>query len=94
VIPPRHGAKIWHHGNRKAKPHQRDENLRYIRKHGRKRWKRDSGYHRRSLAETTMFRFKATFGGKLSARTFDNQAAELFIQCSALNRMIQIGFVA
>jgi hypothetical protein len=40
------------HGNRKDKPHQHDENLRSIRKHGRKRWKRDSGYHRRSIAET------------------------------------------
>jgi hypothetical protein len=26
----------------------------------------------------------------LSARTFDNQAVELFIKCAALNRMIQI----
>jgi hypothetical protein len=90
VIPPRKGAKIWQHGNRKDKPHPRDENLRAIRKHGRKRWKRDSGYHRRSIAETTMFRFKTIFGGNLSARQFDNQAVELFIKCAALNRMIQI----
>lgn len=90
VIPPRKDAKIWQHGNRKAKPHPRDENLRSIRKQGRKRWKRDSGYHRRSIAETTMFRFKTIFGGNLSARQFDNQAVELFIKCVALNRMIQI----
>jgi IS5 family transposase len=90
VIPPRKDAKIWQHGNRKGKPHQRDENLRSIRKHGRKRWKRDSGYHRRSIAETTMFRFKTIFGGNLSARKFDNQAVELFIKCAALNRMMQI----
>ncbi|MGI0495569.1 IS5/IS1182 family transposase, partial [Alkalinema pantanalense CENA528] len=38
----------------------------------------------------TMFRFKAIFGGKLSARQFDNQAVELFIKCAALNRMIAI----
>ncbi len=90
VIPPRKDAKIWQHGNRTGKPHPRDENLRSIRQHGRKRWKRDSGYHRRSIAETTMFRFKTIFGGNLSARTFDNQAVELFIKCAALNRMIQI----
>lgn len=89
VIPPRKDAKIWQHGNCKDEPHPRDENLRAIRKHGRKRWKRDSGYHRRSIAETTMFRFKTTFGGNLSARQFDNQAVELFIKCAALNRMIQ-----
>jgi len=90
VIPPRKDAVIWQHGNCKAPPHPRDENLRYIRKHGRKKWKRDSNYHRRSLAETTMFRFKAIFGGNLSSRKFDNQAVELFIKCAALNRMIQI----
>jgi transposase len=90
VIPPRQDAVIWQHGNRKAPPHPRDENLRYIRKHGRKKWKRDAGYHRRSLAETTMFRFKTIFGGNLSSRKFDNQVVELFIKCAALNRMIQI----
>ncbi|MGB3516660.1 MAG: transposase, partial [Elainellaceae cyanobacterium] len=84
------GAKIWQHGNGKGTPHPRDENLRYIRKHGRQRWKRDSGYHRRSIAETTMFRLKTIFGGKLRTRTFDHQAVELFIQCVAINRMIQI----
>lgn len=90
VIPPRTDAVIWQHGNCNAPPHQRDENLRYIRKHGRKKWKRDSNYHRRSLAETVMFRLKAIFGGKVRSRTFDNQAVELLLQCAALNRMIQI----
>lgn len=90
VIPPRKDAVIWQHGNCQAPPHPRDENLRYIRRHGRKKWKRDSNYHRRSLAENTMFRLKAIFGGKLRSRKFDNQAVELFVQCAALNRMIQI----
>ncbi|PSB32201.1 IS5 family transposase [Stenomitos frigidus] len=90
VIPPRNDAVIWQHGNRKAPPHPRDENLRSIRKHGRKKWKRDANYHRRSLAATTMFRFKAIFGGNVNSRKFDNQAVELFIKCAALNRMIQI----
>jgi hypothetical protein len=83
-------AEIWQHGNSKAERHNRDENLRRIRKVGRKAWKRESNYHRRSLSETTMFRFKTIFGGSLSARKFDNQAVELFIKCAALNRMIQI----
>ena len=85
VIPPRKDAVIWQHLQR-----PRDENLRYIRKHGRRKWKRDANYHRRSLAETTMFRLKAIFGGKVRSRTFDNQGAELLLQCAALNRMIQI----
>lgn len=90
TIPPRRNAKIWQHGNTKVKPLDRDQNLRRIRRVGRKRWKCESGYHRRSLAETTMYRFKAIFGERLSSRDFENQAVELFIKCSALNRMIQI----
>ncbi|MBD1852781.1 IS5 family transposase [Leptolyngbya sp. ST-U4] len=90
AIPPRKGARIWQHGNTKAERHNRDENLRRIRKVGRKAWKRESNYHRRSLSETTMFRFKTIFTDRLSSRKFDNQAVELFIKCAALNRMIQL----
>lgn len=87
AIPPRKDAKIWQHGNCKAKPHPRDQNLRAIRKHGRAKWKRLANYHRRSLAETTMFRFQATFTSKAFSRLFDNQAAELKLKCKALNKM-------
>ncbi len=52
IIPPRQSAKIWQHGNLKKERHIRDENLRRIRKVGRKSWKIESGYHQRSLAET------------------------------------------
>ena len=90
IIPPRKNAKIQQHGNCKATPLTRDENLRAIRQMGRKKWKRENGYHRRSIAETTMFRLKCIFGGSLSSRQFDNQAVELFLQCAALNRMIQL----
>jgi hypothetical protein len=37
-----------------------------------------------------MFRFKVIFGGQVRSRRFDNQAVELFLQCAALNRMIQV----
>ncbi|MEM6614638.1 MAG: IS5 family transposase [Cyanobacteria bacterium P01_C01_bin.72] len=99
VIPPRKNATVRvEHGNCKAPRLARDENLRAIRQMGRKKWKRESGYHRRSIAETTMFRLKRIFGGSLSSRQFDNQAVELFLQCpkgyrsayAALNRMIQL----
>ena len=90
AIPPKKNAKIWQHDNCKAPPHPRDENLRAIRQQGRKGWKRQANYHRRSLAETTMFRLKTMFGGRVRSRTFENQATELLLQCAALNRMIQI----
>lgn len=42
TIPPRKGARIWQHGNTKADKPDRDQNLRRIRKFGRKQWKKES----------------------------------------------------
>lgn len=77
---------------RKGKAHSEDrnKNIERIEEIGRKEWKEESGYHRRSISETTMFRIKRTFGGKVSSRDFDNQASELLTECSMLNRMIQV----
>src|SRR2546430_12180225 len=91
VIPPRRDAKIWQHGKCAGAPWQRDENLRAIRRRGRRRWKQDAGYHRRSLAETTFFRCKTIFGPMLRSRDFPQQATELFIQAAVLNRMTHLG---
>ena len=82
-IPPRRGARIWQHGNANELPLARDENLRCLRRIRRQAWKRACGYHRRSLAETTMFRIKTIFGARVRARTFDGQSAEVLIGCVA-----------
>jgi len=58
---------------------------------GRKEWKKISGYHRRSLAETQMFRFKQILGEKLVSRKFANQVVEARLKASILNRMAQLG---
>ena len=91
LIPPRKNARIWKHGNTKAERLKRDENLRSIRKDGRKEWKKNSGYHQRSLVETTMFRLKTIFGGELSARLIETQTTQVLIRCAALNRMTHLG---
>jgi hypothetical protein len=89
TIPPRHDAQPCR-PQEETPTHPRDQILQRIDQVGRAAWKQESGYHRRSLAETTMFRLKVTFGGQVRSRTFDNQAVELFLQCAALNRMIQL----
>jgi len=91
LIPPQKNAKIKRHGNLKCELHQRDENLRRIRKVGRKKWKEKSGYHVRSLIEATMFRLKTILGDRLNARKFENQTAEFLISCNILNRMSALG---
>lgn len=91
LIPPRHGAKIWQHGNSSQPPHPRDENLRAIRLIGRKRWKSESGYHIRSGVENTFFRWKTIFGDRLRSRVEARQHTEVRIMASVLNRMFALG---
>jgi hypothetical protein len=91
LIPPRKNAHIWQHGNSREERLKRDENLRYIRKHGRAQWKKDAGYHIRSSAETVMFRLKSIFGDKLSARLLETQTTQTLIRCLALNKMTHLG---
>lgn len=91
AIPPQKRAHIWQHGNTQAQRHLRDENLRAIRKKGRREWKRASKYHRRSLAETQVFRVKTIFGERVRARSFEGQAAQMLVRCATLNRMTHLG---
>lgn len=88
VIPPRRTARLNPQDDRFR---ARDKNIRRIRKVGRKKWKRQSKYHRRSLVETAMMRQKRIFGGGLSSRRFHNQATEMRVRCAALNRMTGLG---
>ena len=57
----------------------------------RKLWKKLVGYHRRSLAETAMFRFKTLFESSLKCRRMTYQKAEVFAKCLAINRMNSLG---
>lgn len=88
VIPPRRTARLNPQDERFR---ARDKNIRRIRKVGRKKWKRQSEYHRRSLVETAMMRQKRIFGSGLSSRGFQNQATEMSVRCAALNRMTHLG---
>ncbi|MEX3612349.1 MAG: IS5/IS1182 family transposase, partial [Burkholderia sp.] len=52
--------------------------------------KKDSGYHRRSLAENAMYRFKTLTGNCLWARHTESQAAEVAIRVGVINRMADL----
>jgi Transposase DDE domain len=87
IIPPRKGSVPWQDDYLK----DRNRNLRGVKRHGAKGWKKRSGYHRRSLVETAFFRLKAIFSDKLRSRRGDTQATEALIRCTALNRMTRLG---
>jgi hypothetical protein len=51
IVPPRENAVPW------EAEHPRTRALAEIQAKGRVQWKQEVGYHRRSLAETAMYRF-------------------------------------
>jgi hypothetical protein len=87
AIPPRKNAQLCGFGVFKA----RDASLRRIAEIGRSAWKQECGYHRRSLAETGMFRLKTIFGDHLSSRKMPRQTTEARLRCVILNRMTTLG---
>ncbi len=88
IVPTRRNARPWK--RRTSGAEQRNESLRAIRHLGRRFWKRWSGYHRRSLAETAMSRLKR-LGERLSARDPARQVAEVQIRCAILNTFNSLG---
>ena len=87
VIPPRKGSTLW------ADEYLEDRNasLRRVREHGIETWKKEAKYHRRSLAETAIYRFKALFSDRLRSREVERQRAEVMVRCMAMNRMTGLG---
>ena len=91
VIPPRRNAQARKAKRRYRHIEARNQRVQAIGKKGRKRWKKNSGYHRRSLAETGVFRFKGILSPWLRAQSGAGQQIKARIGCSMLNRMIHLG---
>lgn len=91
IVPPQRNAKIKRHGNSSSRPLSRDVAIRAIRHRGRRRWKEDIGYHRRSLSETAMYRMKCCFGDHLKNRKIHNQRTETRLRSKILNKFTQLG---
>jgi hypothetical protein len=88
IIPPRKNAKPWKPDTAGAVA--RNEILRTSKRVGRTIWRRWSGYHRRSRAETKMHCVKL-LGQRLSARDFDRQVAEFQVRVAVLNGFTALG---
>lgn len=87
VIPPQVRARV--RGG--AEFYERNAAVLRSREVGRDEWKREAGYHRRSLAETAMMRLKTIFSDKLKAMEWRRQVTELRVRCAAMNRMTSLG---
>lgn len=91
IIPPQENAIYWVDENDNLLDLDRNRILEQIERMGRKKWKQESAYHRRSLSETGMYRFKNIFGSELYSRRFDSQQVEATIKVRCLNKMTGIG---
>ncbi|WP_253382019.1 IS5 family transposase [unidentified bacterial endosymbiont] len=86
LIPPRSGAQYW-----PDKYHERNHAVANQHLSGSNSVKKKVSYHRRSVAETAMFRIKTLLGGHLSLRDYDAQVGEAMAMVKALNRMTLLG---
>jgi len=94
IIPPPKDAVLQHGPKKKPVPdylQQRNQAVAFIQDYGRKTWKSQVGYHRRSLNEVAMFRYKTTFTAQMRARKIEQQKTEVTLKCKILNIYRQPG---
>jgi hypothetical protein len=89
VVPPTRTATR----SRRRRPRStvRDRTIKRVRTIGRRRWKKESGYHRQARVENVFFRYKSIIGDRLWARHPKAQKAEALIACNILNGMTALG---
>jgi IS5 family transposase len=89
VVPPSRSAT--RSSQRRYRSSARDRTIMRVKEIGRRRWKRESGYHHQARVENTFFRYKTIVGPRLRARHPEAQEAEAVIACNILNRMTDLG---
>jgi IS5 family transposase len=89
VVPPTRNATVG--GRNVTQCSARDRTVARIREVGRRRWKKESGYHRQGTVENAFFRYKSIIGDRLRARHSKAQEAETLIACNILNGMTALG---
>lgn len=88
IVPPTKTAVV---SRRKPRSGARDQTIKRVEKIGRRRWKKESDYHRQGTVENAFFRDKSIIGDRLRARSSGAQAGEAMLACNVLNRMIELG---
>lgn len=94
IVPPREGA-VFNVGKQPWQKARNDTVCQIIGlgndKEAMKIWKKVTGYHERSLAETAFSRFKGVFGPNLFSKSIENQEVELRLKAAVLNKMTKQG---
>ena len=88
VVPPDKTARVSRRGPRAS---ARDRTITKIKTIGRRRWKKEGGYHRQARVENAFFRYKSIIGGSLRARSPGGRVTEAMLACNVLNQMTDVG---
>jgi hypothetical protein len=91
LVPPREDARLSgaYSRNRKLQPWQDERDNQIIACwDDRRAWKQTSGYHQRSLAETTFSRRQALFGTRLQSKLVPQQRLEIAVEVWLLNEHV------
>ena len=88
VVPPTTTARVSRRGPRSS---ARDRTIKKMKKVGRRRWKKEVGYHRQARVENAFFRYKSIIGGSLRAHSPGGRVTEAVIACNVLNQMTELG---
>jgi hypothetical protein len=89
VIPPVKNARLS--AKDTAATRARNATVKAVRELGRRRWKKQTGYHQQARVENTFFRYKQLIGGRLRSRGLAAQEAEVSIAINILNHMLDLG---
>jgi hypothetical protein len=89
LIPPRRDAQL--NPRHSAALKERNRNIRFIHRIGRREWHKRSGFSKRSMIENAIYRYKTIIGRCMSSRTLAGQRAEVQLACSVLNTMTHLG---
>ncbi len=88
VVPPSKTANVSRRGPRSR---ARDRTITHVKTLGRRRWKKEVGYHGQARVENAFFRYKSMIGDRLHARSQGGRSAEIMIACNVLNQMTELG---
>ena len=88
LIPPRKDAQL---ASDSASARERNRNIRARALLGKRKWRIESGYNKRSKVETTFYRYKSIVGPAMRARGLVSQRVEARIGCKILNTMAALG---
>lgn len=69
----------------------RDEAVDALKAGGLSDWKLRNHYGKRSLAETTMYRYKQLISPTLTQRDYNAQVGEALVGVKAMNKMLTLG---